>query len=31
MEIKIKLNGTMVSDDVPADTLLIERVVRTSG
>ena len=24
MEIKIKLNGTMVSDDVPADTLLID-------
>ena len=26
MEIKIKLNGTMVSDDVPADTLLIDFV-----
>lgn len=30
MEIKIKLNGTMVSDDVPADTLLID-FVRTHG
>lgn len=30
MEIKIKLNGTMVSDDVPADTLLID-FVRAHG
>ena len=30
MEIKIKLNGTMVSDDVPADTLLID-FVRAQG
>ena len=30
MEINIKLNGTMVSDDVPADTLLID-FVRAHG
>lgn len=30
MEIKIKLNGTMVSDDVPADMLLID-FVRAHG
>lgn len=30
MEIKIKLNGTMVSDDIPADTLLID-FVRAHG